>query len=888
MARSSQQLTPMVRQYQQIKAHHPDEILLYRIGDFYETFGEDAKTTAEVLGIVLTRKHVGKGQTLPLAGIPYHALESYLAKLVRAGHRVAICEQIGDPKAAKGVVDREVTRVVTPGTLIEENLLEDKTANYLVAFARHRGNWGLALADLSTGALGATEFSGEQARPTLMSELTRINPSEALATDADWELLEPVIHASFGSAGPSGMLRTRVDRGMTRYDAARRVLLDHFGVSTLQGFGAEDVPAAVCTAGALVAYLQETQRRSLGHIRALRIYSVRETMGLDATTRRSLELTRNMIDGGRSATLLEVLDHTATPMGGRLLREWILQPLQDLEAIAARQDSIESLLADSATRQRLAETLRGVRDLERILGRVHCGTANARDLRALTASLGEVPAIKAALQRLEKGRARTIGDHMETLADLADRLDAALVPDPPVTLREGGMIRDGVNADLDELRAVTRNGKGWIARMKADEIERTGIPSLKIGYNKVFGYYIEVRKANLQKVPEHYQRRQTLTNAERFITPDLKQKEEQILGAQDKIGELEYDIFEQLRELVKSHTGALQRLAAGLAEADALASLARAALIGGYVRPIVDGSDLVQVEAGRHPVLEALMAERPFVPNDVELDSHQQQIWLITGPNMAGKSTFIRQVALLALMAHIGAFVPARSARFGLIDRIFTRVGATDYIARGQSTFLVEMTETANILHHATERSLVILDEIGRGTSTYDGLSIAWAVVEYLHEKPRRRARTLFATHYHELTDLEGRLDRVRNYNVAVKEDADGIAFLYQIIPGGANRSYGIFAAKLAGMPEETLERARQILFRLECHRPATEDLEGAGEDTESAPPPAHRDVDVMQMDLFEPLVPPELDRLRDLDVNQLTPMQALQILNKLVKAMKK
>ncbi len=878
------QLTPMVRQYQQIKAQHPDEILLFRLGDFYETFGDDARATAEILGITLTRKHIGQGRTLPLAGIPYHALDGYLAKLIRAGRRVAICDQVEDPKTARGVVKREVVRVVTPGTVIEEGLLEDKANNYLAAVARHQGNWGIAQAELSTGALAATEFSGDDARAMLVNELARIGPAELLATEEDWELLDAELRAAFGAGA---LLRTRIDKGMVRHGAARQALLEHLGVATLQGYGAEDSPAAVAAAGAIVTYLTETQRRTLGHIRHLRIYSARDTMMLDATTQRSLELVRNLIDGGRRATLIDVLDWTRTPMGGRLLRQWLLQPLQDLEAIKARQDAIEGLLGSAPAREQLGEALRGVRDLERIVARVHCGTANARDLVALGASLREVPAIKSALLRVGAGALRGLGEAIQTLAALADRLDSALLPEPPVTVREGGMIRDGVDPRLDELRAITRDGKGWLARMRAAEVEATGIASLKIGFNKVFGYYIEVSKANLDKVPAHYIRRQTLTGAERFITQELKEKEEQILGAQDKIHDLEYEIFQSLIETVRGETPALQELAGQLAEVDVLAALAEAALRGGYVRPEVDGSDLIEIRGGRHPVLEHLMTDAPFIANDVALDSKGEQIWLITGPNMAGKSTFIRQVALITLLAHVGSFVPARSARIGLVDRIFTRVGATDYLARGQSTFLVEMTETANILNNATDRSLVILDEIGRGTSTYDGLSIAWAVIEYLHNKPRRRARTLFATHYHELTELENRLERLANYNVHVREADDRITFLYQIVRGPADRSYGIYAAQLAGMPAETLDRAREILFQLECGRATPgDDGEGAGRKPDRPPAlPLSRDVDIMQLDLFAPELPPVFARLAQLDVNRLTPLQALQLLQELVEA---
>jgi DNA mismatch repair protein MutS len=965
-------LTPLVRQYQQIKAQHPDDILLYRIGDFYETFGDDAKAASEILGITLTKKHVGAGRTLPLAGIPYHALSGYLAKLVRAGRRVAICDQIGDPKLVKGksVVRREVTRVVTPGTIIEDGLLEEKASNFLAAVARHKGNWGLALAELSTGALAATEFSGDDARAGVVNELARISPAELLATEEDLELLGPLLDDALGAT--SRLARTRVDRGMVRLESARQELLDQFRVATLQGYGAEDSPAAIAAAGALVTYLRETQRRALGHVRKLDIYSISETMRLDATTQRSLELVGNMIDGGRAATLLAVLDQTRTPMGGRLLRRWILAPLQDLDAIAGRQEAIAALTSDGPTRASLADGLRGVRDLERLLGRLHCGAGTARDLAALASSLREVPAIKSALIRLAAGAWGRLGASIQTLAALADELDNALVPDPPAIVREGGMIRDGHDPELDRLRLIMRDGKGWIARLKADAIAQTGINSLKIGYNRVFGYFIEVSRANADKVPAEWIRRQTLTSGERYVTPALKEQEDLILGAEGKMQELEFAIFERLRAAVLAQTAEIQQLAAGLAEADALASLAEAALRGGWTRPVVDDSGAIDIEQGRHPVLEAILVDRPFVANDVHLDPEREQIWLITGPNMAGKSTFIRQVALLTLMAHMGSFIPARRARVGLVDRIFTRVGATDFLARGQSTFLVEMIETANILNHATERSLVILDEIGRGTSTYDGLSIAWAVVEYLQGKPRRRAKTLFATHYHELTDLENRLERVKNYNVAVRESDGQITFLYRIVAGHADRSYGIYAAELAGMPGETVDRAREILFGLECGRTMPDEGEAGGgglsggagpgpgrgamgtsapggapfpgvapfmpsspfmsastppftqpaqsmpsmpggqpdplddaalEDLTTTPlpslaplpavrpanlPPATRDVDVMQLDLFGPALPEEFTRLDSLDVNQLTPVQALAILDGLARAWRK
>lgn len=874
-------VTPMVRQYLRIKAQHPDEILLYRIGDFYETFGDDAKETSRLLGIALTKKHIGNGRTMPLAGIPYHSLESYLGRLVRAGQRVAICEQVEDARDAKGpTVEREVTRVVTPGTLLEDNLLETKTHNYLAAVARWRGSWGLARCDLSTGSLAATQLAGADPRAALVDELARLRPAELLASEEDLELLK----ADLGTI-ESTVTRTRIDAGLVRLEPARAALLEQLQVQSLQGFGAEDSPAAICAAGALVTYLRQTQRRTPGHIHHLEVYATADYLVLDAVTQRSLELAGNLINGRPEGTLLEVLDHTRTPMGGRLLRQWTLQPLQDLETILARQDAIQSLVDSAPLRDQLREGLRGVRDLERILSRVHLRTANARDLLALARSLREVPSIKSALIRYGRGALAKIGESMVTLGHVADQLEAAIVPEPPIGLREGGLIRDGCDVELDRLREIARGGKSWINELKRGEIERTGIATLKIGFNRVFGYYIEVSKSQAARVPEDYERRQTLANAERFVTPALKEKEALILGAEEKIFDLEFAIFERLRAGIEAETLPIQRLAAELAEADALASLAEAALTGGYVRPEVDGSDLIEIRAGRHPVLEAIARDRPFVPNDAFLDTKEQQIWLITGPNMAGKSTFIRQVALITLMAHMGSFVPARAARIGLVDRIFTRVGATDYLTRGQSTFLVEMTETANILNNATGKSLVILDEIGRGTSTYDGLSIAWAVIEYLHEKKGRRAKSLFATHYHELADLEGRLKRIRNHNVAIKEEGETITFLYQIVPGGSDHSYGIYAARLAGIPAETVARAREILFELECSRQVGEQT---GTPAPSILPAIRSDNspgDPRQLDLFSIQDDPIVEALMRLDVTAITPIQAMQILDELARA---
>ncbi len=887
-----------MRQYQRIKMEHQDELLLFRLGDFYESFGEDAKLAADILNITLTKKHVAKGKTLPLAGIPYHALDNYLNKLIKAGLKVAICEQMEDPKAAKGLVRREVTRVVTPGTVIEDGILDDQSSNYLACVTRHHGNWGLAMVEISTGALSATEFSGNDARSMLLNELARIRPAELLVSDQDHPQYTGHLKEIFGAG--EIMMITPVDDAMVLHDRARMELMDHLSVSSLQGYGAEDSPSAVCAAGAIIRYLRETRKNGLGHIRELRIYSVRDTMILDATTQRSLELVRNSIDNTRAVTLLYQLDHTQTPMGARLIQKWILNPLQDLDLIRERQDAIEGLVSNTVVRNLLRDGLRNVKDLERILGRIHLNTANARDMVMLLGSLKEIPELRSQLLRLEDTRMQELGGKIRTMSFLADRLENAFVPEPPVSVREGGMIRDGYNKDLDDLTGISRGGKDWIAKMRETEIERTGIQNLKIGYNRVFGYYIEVSKANMDKIPGDYIRRQTLTNAERFITPDLKEKEELILGAEENIHQLELEIFHKECHFIIEQTDTLQLLANQLAEIDVLMSLAEAALVGGYVRPLVDGSDGIEILDGRHPVIESTtMSDQPFVPNDVHLDCHEQQIWLITGPNMAGKSTYIRQVALLTLMSHMGSFIPARQARIGLVDRIFTRVGATDFLARGQSTFLVEMIETANILHNASDRSLVILDEIGRGTSTYDGLSIAWAVIEYLHEKPRRRAKTLFATHYHELTELESRFKRIFNYNVAIREADEKITFLYQIVKGGADRSYGIYAAKLAGMPEDTVNRAKEILFNLECMRANGEDVDPEKSQCADIPGSASSVPDqargssgtesrgVVQPDLFDTGLPSIFDELLKMDVNELTPVQAIGVLEELVNVLR-
>ncbi|MBN1515749.1 DNA mismatch repair protein MutS [Candidatus Sumerlaeota bacterium] len=890
MAAKKTELTPMVRQYLTIRAQHPEHLLLFRMGDFYETFNEDAKTASEILGITLTKRPVsgahggGEQEAWPLAGIPYHALDNYLRKLIKAGKKVAICEQVEDPKLAKGIVKREVTRIISPGTVVEDSILEDKQNNFMIALCVLKDVYGLAATDLSTGRFEITEFPRSHAEEAIRSEIWRLHPSEILFADGQELELRPLIDPEL-----SPHITIRPDSHF-RVSVARGVVCEQLGVNNLSGFGAEDCTASISAAGAVLEYLRETQKTLLRHVNALRVYSVRDYMVLDSTTQRSLELVEG-IHGGKEGTLLRILDHTLTSMGGRQLRQWILQPLKELSAIRERQDAVEELHQNFTLRDSLRESLREIHDIERILSRVGLGSANARDLVSLRQSMDQLPKLK---ERLSQAACATLRRHaarIDPKPELRDLLHRALADDPPITVREGGMIRDGYDAKADELRNISRDSKSWIAKMRKQEVEATGIQTLKIKYNKVFGYFIEVSRGQAANVPEHYIRKQTLVNAERYITPELKEKEEIILNAEDKLNSLEYDLFEQVRNEVRACTQPLQNVAQCLAEIDCLYSLAEAAVAGNYCRPNVVASascrcespqsdstapdgPIIEIQDGRHPVLEAVQADPPFVPNHTYLSAADHQIMLITGPNMAGKSTYIRQVALITLMAHMGGFVPARQARIGLVDRIFTRVGAMDRIAKGQSTFLVEMSETANILNNATSDSLVILDEIGRGTSTYDGLSIAWSVIEYLHNHAKCRPLTLFATHYHELIQLEEFMPRLKNYNVAVLEEKDRVIFLYKIERGATDRSYGIYAAQLAGVPPQVVERANDILQELQSGNAVEVQANGETANT-SSPAPAHD----YQLTFFDAVDHPVVEKLKRLDVQQLTPLQALNLL---------
>jgi DNA mismatch repair protein MutS len=804
MAAGQDDVTPMMRQYRRIKGELPEGVvLLFRLGDFYEMFFEDARRAAPILGVALTQR----GGT-PMCGVPYHALDSYLAKLIRAGVKAAVCDQMEDPAAAKGIVRREVTRVVTPGTITEDAILDATRNNYLAAVCTGPGGFGMALFDLSTGVFTVEAVSGAEA---LRENLRRHAPSELLVGAEARR--GTALAGALADCGAAAV--TEGDDWTFEYDAAYDRLIRHFAVHSLEGFGCEGAPLLVGAAGALLHYVVDELHHRVGHVRRIQVRHGADFLLLDEATCANLDI---LPARGRSAqaTLLGVLDNTRTPMGARLLRAWLTRPLRRIGAVNARLDAVELLMKDRPLLNGLRERLATVRDLERLIARIDAGRGNGRDLQALGASLLPVPGLRALAEGAGDGLLAAAAAELHPLPDLVDLIGRAIAETPPIGLRDGGLIREGYCADLDELRRLAGEGHAWLARYQTQEQERTGIKTLKVRHNRVFGYYIEVSKGQAGAVPPEYERRQTLVGAERFITPDLKVYEQKIFGAQDRAQAMEYEIFCTLRDRTVEQTAAIQQTADAVARLDALASLADRALALDYARPQMHAGDELVIREGRHPVIEQLPGAERFVPNDTRLDGRRNQVAVITGPNMAGKSTYIRQVALIAVMAHAGSFVPAREARISLLDRIFTRVGAGDDIARGRSTFMVEMQEAANILNNATAHSLIVLDEIGRGTSTFDGISIAWAVAEYLHNTPQVKAKTLFATHYHELTDLAITLKGVKNYTVQVREHGDGIVFLRKIVPGAADKSYGIHVARLAGMPSEVVERAREILANLE------------------------------------------------------------------------
>jgi DNA mismatch repair protein MutS len=864
-------VTPMMEQYFRVKRDHQDAILFFRLGDFYEMFYEDAKTAAPILEIALTSR-----QKIPMCGVPYHAVDSYLAKLLKQGFKVAICEQVEDPKKAKGVVKRDVIRVLTPGTAVEVELEGAKENVYLASLVFDEDGWGLALIELAAGQIRTTEGGREEMR-LLVDELFRVSPKEIVfpeGQDQEVELL-----ASKNDLG--SFLKSRVEDWIFDGPQARNVLLEHFRVHSLTGFGLEGKRLAASAAGALLYYLKKVRKDSLALVQGISYVHAGQQMTLDHTTIKNLELVRNLRDGRLKDSLLEVIDATVTSIGGRLLKNWLLQPLIDEEAINIRLDAVEEWRGKTVERQELRDRLKGIFDLERLTGKISLAVAHPRDLVSLKRSLQQLPGIRNVLKDLRSGL------HVETFKawddgeDISGLIERSLLDEPAFLLTEGGIIKDGFNKELEDLRSISRSGKLFIAGLEKRERDRTGISSLKVRYNKVFGYYIEVTKPNLSLVPPDYIRKQTLVSSERFLTPELKEYEEKVLTAEEKISELEHRLFLEVREAVGREVNRLQRIAAAVARLDVLAALAEVAAQRNFFRPVVDRNERIVIDEGRHPVVEKTSVE-PFIPNDTELDREDNQILIITGPNMGGKSTYLRQVALIVILAQMGSFVPSRRAVIGVVDRVFTRIGAMDFLNVGQSTFMVEMLETANILNNATPRSLLLLDEIGRGTSTFDGLSIAWAVAEHLHEKEDIRPMTLFATHYHELTDLALTMKRIKNYHVSVKEWKDEVIFLRKIAPGPSDQSYGIHVAKLAGIPRSVLERAREVLHNLERL-----ELDETG-----LPRLAYRSRrkrDKSQLLLFAE--ERELERWRELkdeigerDLSSLTPLDALNLLHELKK----
>ncbi len=803
---SGETLTPMMSQYRQIRNKLPtDTILFFRLGDFYEMFFEDAKEAAQILDITLTRR-----QSIPMCGIPFHAVDGYLAKLIRAGKKVAICEQVEDPAQAKGIVRREVTGIVTPGTVMQDAILTSVQNNYLGGFCRSGDVFGLALLDISTGAFLVEESLDAG---LLMDTLKQFGPRECVFPAE--QMNDPVMKSLIASL--DRIVITSSEDWVFRYDVARDRLIRHFAVHSLDGFGCEQKTAAVGAAGGVLYYVQDELKRDLKHVRSLRVSNPSEFMMIDQATCMNLDLVPRRNEERRgSVTLLGTLDETKTPMGARLMREWILRPLADVKAINRRLDAVEALMKDRTLLHDIRERLTGIRDLERLVARLSAGSGNGRDLRGMGASLSALPDLRSLLVDHAVTLIKELGSKMMLLPELAALIERAIEDEPPIALKEGGIIRKGFSPELDELRVAANEGRQWLADFQTREQARTGIKTLKVRFNRVFGYYIEISKGQLANAPEDYIRKQTLVNGERFVTPELKEYERKITGAQERAEALEYELFVEIRDKVVEQTAAIQQTATALAQTDVLATLAERAVMGRYVRPHISGGDQVSIKDGRHPVIERMSEAERFVPNDTLLNGTDSQLIVLTGPNMAGKSTYIRQVALIVIMAQMGSFVPASSAEIGVVDQVFTRVGASDDIARGRSTFMVEMQETANILNNATSRSLIILDEIGRGTSTFDGISIAWAVAEYLHNNPKSKAKTLFATHYHELTDLALTMNGVKNYNVVVRERNDQIVFLRKIVPGAADKSYGIQVARLAGLPGEVIDRAKEILANLE------------------------------------------------------------------------
>ena len=876
------ELTPMMQQYMQTKKEYPDCILFYRLGDFYEMFFDDALTASKELEITLTGKNCGLEERAPMCGIPYHAVDSYLNRLVSKGYKVAICEQVEDPKTAKGIVKREVIRVVTPGTNLDTQGLDETKNNYIMCIVYMADQYGLSVADVTTGEYLVTELDSQT---KLMDELYKFMPSEIVCNEA-----------FYMSGLDLDDLKNRLHMAIYSLEAwyfddalCRETLQEHFKVASLEGIGLSDYECGMIASGALLKYLEETQKNSLSHMSRLTRYATGNYMVLDSATRRNLELVETLREKQKRGSLLWVLDKTKTAMGARTLRKYVEQPLIDKESIVKRLDAVAELKDNAICREEIREYLNPVYDLERLVGKITYQSANPRDLIAFQSSLSMLPSVKCILKDMESDLLKEIYEELDPLEELCDLVGRAIQEEPPLAMKEGGIIKDGYNEEVDRLRKAKSEGKNWLADLETREREKTGIKNLRIRYNKVFGYYLEVTNSFKDLVPDYYTRKQTLANAERYIIPELKELEDTILGAEDKLCALEYELYCEVRNTIAAELTRIQRTAKAVAKLDVIASLALVAERNNYVRPKINEKGVIDIRDGRHPVVEKMIPNDMFIANDTYLDDKKQRISIITGPNMAGKSTYMRQAALIVLMAQLGSFVPASSANIGLVDRIFTRVGASDDLASGQSTFMVEMNEVANILRNATARSLLILDEIGRGTSTFDGLSIAWAVVEYISNSKLLGAKTLFATHYHELTELEGKISNVNNYCIAVKEKGDDIVFLRKIVKGGADKSYGIQVAKLAGVPDPVINRAKEIVEEL-----VTADITGKvkdiavqGSETKKKTQKKLDEVDLTQFSLFDTVKDDDvLNELKELDISHMTPMDAMnklyQLQNKL------
>lgn len=875
----------MMQQYLEIKEKNQDSILFYRMGDFYEMFFDDAHVASKILGITLTsRNSKGDSAKVPMCGIPYHASQSYIAKLVRAGHRVAICEQIEDPAQAKGIVKREVIQTISPGVVTDDQLLDDKSNNYVAAIARARAGdketFGLSFLDCSTGKFLVGEYGATADKHgDVIDQLARLTPAELLLDSDDKDNLTDLLQEI--STFLPELCITERNSDIFHLQSCTEMLLDHFKVINFSGFGCDSMRSGLIAAGVLLDYVKEMQQSSIAHIEKLTPIDIGSFLLIDDSSRRNLELTQTIIGGTREGSLLSVLDNTSTPMGARLLKDSILFPLQDVDLINDRLDAVNFLYKNNALRKQIREVLDSVYDLERLNSRMVLGSGNGRDMLAMKHSLAKLPSLIELAKQCKTRKFQKIVSEFETLEDLHAILENAIHEEPPVTLRDGNLIKAGYNQELDELVHILRDGKQLILNLEAEERERTGIPKLKIGYNKVFGYYLEVSKVHSDKIPEHYIRKQTLVNAERFITPELKEFENKVISAQDRRLDLEYQLFLEVRTLLAKESSRLLKTAHLLAFIDFFAALAEIAHLNNYRKPTILESDEIRITEGRHPVIERSLPSGKFVPNDVQLDQDSNEIIIITGPNMAGKSTVLRQTALIVLMAQMGSFVPADEADIGVVDRIFTRVGAMDDLRRGQSTFMVEMNETANILNNATTKSLVILDEIGRGTSTYDGLAIAWAVTEHLVNKDDRGIKTLFATHYHELTELARSQERVQNFSIAVKEWNDTIIFLHKLVRGGTSRSYGIQVAGLAGVPDTVVARAQNILRSIETGEFAGT---GEGKPLKKMVKQKKKKDNPSQLNLFQPPSDPLREYLQKFTIDDLTPRQALEILYELDK----